>query len=63
LSQKNDNISAQGIRILNPRPVLESSLNSTKSFEKREQDLTTKYLSKKALKLIDVPKHKLLTTL
>jgi hypothetical protein len=36
LSQKNANISAQSIRILDPRPVLETSLNSNRSFERRE---------------------------
>jgi hypothetical protein len=41
------NISAQGARISEPRPVLEASLNYTRSFERREQDLTTIFLSKK----------------
>jgi hypothetical protein len=32
LPQKNDNISAQGVQILDPRPVLEASFNSIGSF-------------------------------
>jgi hypothetical protein len=56
LSQKNDNISLQGIQILDVRAVLETSLNSTKNFERRKWDSTTKYVSKKALKLTDAKK-------
>jgi hypothetical protein len=55
LSQKNANISVQGVRILDPRPVLEAS-NSTRSFERRQGDLITKYSSEKAMKLTDVQK-------
>ncbi len=47
LSQKNFNISAQGIRILDPRAVLKTSSNSTNNFRTRKWDLTTKYSSKK----------------
>jgi hypothetical protein len=63
LSQKNSNISAQGVRILDSRPVLETSINSIKNFRTHEWDLTTKYSSKKALKLTDAEKHKLSKTL
>ncbi len=47
LSQKNVNISTQGLRILDLRAVLETSLNFTGSFRTSEWDLTTKYSSKK----------------
>ncbi len=63
LSQKNSNSYAQGIRILDSKPVLETSLNFTKNFWTRKWDLTTKYLSKKALKLTYAEKHKLLKIL
>ncbi len=56
LSQKNTNISAQGVRILDPISVLEASLNPTMSFKTRKRDLTMKILPKKALKLTDAEK-------
>ncbi len=56
LSQKNVNISAQGVRILDSKPVLKTSFNSTNNFRTRKWDLTTEYLSKEALKLTDVEK-------
>jgi hypothetical protein len=46
-------------RILDPRTVLETLLDSTKSFEIRERGLSTKYVSKKSLKLTDAEKNKL----
>jgi hypothetical protein len=56
LSQKNANISAQGLRILDLRPALKTSLNSTRSFQRHVYDLATKYLSKKSFKLTNVEK-------
>jgi hypothetical protein len=56
LSQKNVNISAQGVRILDLKPVLETLVNSTKNLRTRKWDLTERYLSKKALKLTDAEK-------
>jgi hypothetical protein len=44
------------LKILNPRPFLESSLNSTGSFKRRKQDLATKFSSKKSLKLTNAEK-------
>jgi hypothetical protein len=46
-SQKNANISAQGVRILDLKPVLETLINSTKNLKTRKCDLTARYLSKK----------------
>jgi hypothetical protein len=45
-SQKNANISVLGVQILDLKPVLETSINSTKNFRTHERDLTTKYSSK-----------------
>jgi hypothetical protein len=56
LSQTNANISAQDLQILDPRTVLKTSLNSTRSFQRHACDLATKYSSKKALKLTNVEK-------
>jgi hypothetical protein len=56
LSQKNANISAQGVRILDLKPVLETLINPTKNLRTRKRDLTAKYLSKIALKLTDAEK-------
>jgi hypothetical protein len=53
------NISAQGVPNLDSRPVLETSLNSIRRLRTREWDLTTKYLSKKALKLTDAEKKQI----
>jgi hypothetical protein len=56
LHLKNANISAQGVRILDLKPVLEVLINSTKNLRTRKLDLTARYLSKKALKLTNAEK-------
>ncbi len=56
LSQKNANISAQSVRILDLKSVLETLINPTKNIRTRKWDLTARYLPKEALKLTDAEK-------
>ncbi len=46
LSQKNWDISEWDWRILNPRPDLETSIDSTSTFKRDQCDIRTNYLSK-----------------
>ncbi len=62
-SQKNVNISVQGVRILDLKPVLETLINSTKNLRTRKWDFTARYLSKKSWSWQTLKKLKLLKIL